>query len=266
MAKQVWLTLVSQDAAYDPVPLLNAMGSVGIEARGGRFDYGASPLQWSELMNTLAQQPDVDAWILAIDAASAERPEIRYALSLTAAHLAAVRGPGFHMGLLSLDASDAPTELPFLLSRLTPYAIANVSWAASLVARLFSPTAAPGDDWRLNVHADTYVGQWFEVGPVSQWHGALFGVSQTGCDHQVPAITHVAVGPRGALPQRAVLEYPVKDMKLQVGDDAYTAWAVSNELAADQSFYVKVEGLPRSIVFAGSPGEDQALVNVVRLG
>ena len=104
------------------------------------------------------------------------------------------------------------------------------------------------------------IGQWFEVGPMdAAWTGAMFGV----CGAEIDA--H-GVGPAGKLPQKAVLEYPMKGLKLALGEKEYTSWAVQNALDAASSYFVRVQGAPDSIVLGPlSQGED-AEVYVMRLG
>jgi hypothetical protein len=78
-------------------------------------------------------------------------------------------------------------------------------------------------------------------------------------------ILHQAVGPKEELPSRTVLEYPIKDMKVTVGDHNYTACAVSNQIDPDTSYYAKVEGHPDHLIFGGHPGTDDAEVYVLTL-
>jgi hypothetical protein len=67
------------------------------------------------------------------------------------------------------------------------------------------------------------------------------------------------------LPAKTVLNYPMEGLKLEVGGNEYTAWAAQNELDAETSYFVKVEGFPESIVFGAYSAEEAAEVFVVRL-
>jgi len=86
----------------------------------------------------------------------------------------------------------------------------------------------------------------------------MFGV--TGAE-----ITFHAVGPAGSLPSKTTLNYPMQGLKLEMGDKEYTAWAAQNELNAETSYFVKVEGYPESILFGPFSPEAEADVLIVRL-
>jgi hypothetical protein len=67
------------------------------------------------------------------------------------------------------------------------------------------------------------------------------------------------------LPAKTVLNYPMEGLKLEMGGKEYTAWAAQNELDAETSYFVKVEGFPESVVFGAYSAEESAEVFVVRL-
>jgi hypothetical protein len=78
-------------------------------------------------------------------------------------------------------------------------------------------------------------------------------------------ITFHAVGPTGSLPPKTVLNYPMQGLKLEMGGKEYLAWAAQNELNAETSYFVKVEGYPESILFGPYSTEQEANVFVVGL-
>jgi len=74
-----------------------------------------------------------------------------------------------------------------------------------------------------------------------------------------------AVGPLGHLPERAVLNYPSKGLKLQAGDTEYTAWAVKNTLDDQTAYFVRVKGTPTAVVFGSFAETDAAEVFTLSL-
>ena len=78
-------------------------------------------------------------------------------------------------------------------------------------------------------------------------------------------ITFHGVGPKGSLPSRSVLNYPMKGLKVNLGDKEYVAWAVQNELDGGSSYFVKVDGCPESLLFGPYASEKEAEVHVVTL-
>ena len=75
------------------------------------------------------------------------------------------------------------------------------------------------------------------------------------------------VGPAGKLPSKSVLNYPMEGLRLNLGEKEYIAWAVQNELHAETSYFVKLDGFPESILFGPFPadGADEADVHVIDL-
>jgi hypothetical protein len=112
-----------------------------------------------------------------------------------------------------------------------------------------------GDDFRFNVIAHPYIGQWFEIGPRGDgtWKGAMVGVTGEGVE-----ITQHAVGKKNELPERTVLNYASEGIKAQIGEDEYTAWSVQNEIGAEESYYVRVVGHPQKVIIGEHPAGDEA--------
>jgi len=112
---------------------------------------------------------------------------------------------------------------------------------------------------RLDIYAIPQLGQWFEVGPFgSSWNGAMFGV----CGAEIDA--H-GVGPAGKLPDKSVLEYPMQGLKLAMGEKEYVAWAVQNQLDSGSSYYVRIKGEPKAILFGPLAEGDDAEVYILNL-
>jgi hypothetical protein len=129
-----------------------------------------------------------------------------------------------------------------------------------LVARAHTQPGAPAaPDYRLDVYGHEHIGQWFEVGPRSgSWNGAMFAV----CGAEI--LIH-AVGPGGKLPEKSVLNFPTRDMKLELKGNEYTAWAVLNPIDAETSYFVKVEGTPDAVLFGPNSEEENAELFVLSL-
>ena len=87
----------------------------------------------------------------------------------------------------------------------------------------------------------------------------MFGVSGQG------KILQHLVGPKGQLPEKSVVEYATEGIKAEVGKVEYTAWSVQNKIGREESYYIKVEGFPETIMFGGHPGTDKSEVTVVTL-
>ena len=112
---------------------------------------------------------------------------------------------------------------------------------------------------KMDILGNEQIGQWFEVRPAQgSWPGVMFGVA--GAE-----IAFHGVGPAGSLPSKTILNYPMQGLKLEMGKKAYLAWAAQNELNAETSYFVKVEGYPESILFGPYSTEQEADVFVLGL-
>lgn len=88
------------------------------------------------------------------------------------------------------------------------------------------------------------------MGPTTgTWQGALFGVAGAEIDFH-------AVGPRGKPPERTTLSYPQKGLRLEANGVEHTAWALRNPVAVEESYFVRVRGEPRFLVFGPYPEAD----------
>jgi hypothetical protein len=107
--------------------------------------------------------------------------------------------------------------------------------------------------YRLFVHANPGLGVWFEVGPSENisWTGALFGIHEG-------EIKAMGFGPAGELPDKCVLEYPLRGVQLEAGDTQFLAWGARNVLTDEKSAYFKVDGVPRGLLFGELPEGEEA--------
>jgi hypothetical protein len=259
--KKAWVTwMPAAEAPYNPAQILQQLGRYGLEVVGNTWVDDLERMAWLGLRTTLLDTAAADLWLIAGDQQNLSAPSNRYALSLLTASVCESRGTVFPIICLGLDFVPDPATLPTLMHTCQCLAATEQGWPAKVVAAAFSPRKAAQLEMRLGVHAAPMFGQWFEVGPRTEhWAGVMFGVATGG------TITHHAVGPRGQLPERAILEYQLQGLQAQVGETLYTAWSVQNRLSPEDSYYVRVEGFPSRIVVGGHPGTDQAEVFVMAL-
>lgn len=259
--RKVWLSWVAQESTKaDPNASLAALTKNGLSPQGNHWVDDLAKAAWAELLPALSDAQQNDVWVIALDRASFERASVRYGLSVLAATLRERRGLAYPIVVLGIDFTPTAEQLPTLLRNSAIYAASDSGWPAKLVASFFKKSAPAAQEFRFSVYASQYTGQWFEIGPVTdEWNGVMFGVSGEG------KITHHAVGPKGALPERTVLEYATKDIKAKVGETEFTVWSVQNRVSTEQSYFLKVEGAAAQVVFGGHPGAENAEVYRISL-
>lgn len=259
--KKVWISWVAgAESKTDPATAIQALKKNGIVGSGQHWMDDLAKCAWGELSDMLSDPAATDAWIIALDSSRAAQPAVRYGLSLVAQTLRARRGDAFPVHILALDALPASAALPLFLRDCPLHKASDTAWPAKLVAAFYTKTSATAQEFYFAAYGNPHLGQWIEVGPRSgNWNGAMLGVTGDA------KITHHAVGPRGRLPERTVVEYPIRDMKVTLGETPFTVWAVQNAISAEQSYFAKIDGLSATIICGGHPGDETSEVYSIQL-
>jgi hypothetical protein len=250
--KTVWLTALAKDEAAVS-SLVAKLKGYGIEVRGHFWEDDLEKMAWLGVREELAR-PDGAAWLILTGTDGLSAASVRLGLSLLALSVRAKRAVLPTVFLLPAGVeAPAPGSLPTPLADAESMSLADPALAAKLVARVHTsvpPRAAV--PYRLDFLGNPQIGLWAEIGPsAARWEGAMLGVA-AGAE-----ILFHGVGPKGALPDRAVLEYPVKGMTLAIGGREFTAWGVKNVIDTESSYYVKFKGSPGALLFGEFPeGED----------
>jgi len=254
--KTVWLSsLLDSEAQVKSV--MAQLNRFGLDVKGHFWKNDRQEDEWLQVREELLN-PKVGLWAILATAKELESPPVRYGLSLTAIAVQAQKGYGFPIILLS-EGDVVRQSLPFPLREAELLSVAGPRFEAKLVAGMHTPRKRVPPEYRLDIIANRHIGQWFEVGPQNgTWDGAMFGIAGG-------EIAFHAVGPRGKLPDSTVLNFAVKGLKLMLGEEEYTAWAVQNPLDSELSYFVKVEGTPGKIIFGAFPREEQAEVFAIDL-
>ncbi len=255
-AKKALLTwLPAEKTGLKPEPVLQAMKKVGLELSGGAWVDDLNNAVWLPLGEALSQPEKVDVWVVAGSKKEFESHPIRFGLSLVSLFASRTRPKKLPVICLGVGSPPGEDDLPPTLRDGVLLSSDQADWPAKVVAAAFRTVEISLEPYRLIVHSGPGMWQWFEIGPREEtWEGIMFGVSQEA------RITHHGVGPAGRVPEKAVVEYPVKGIQARVRDTDFTAWSVQNRLDPETSYYVKVDGFPASVIFGGHPGEDAAEV------
>ena len=256
--KTIWLTSIG--SSQEPVKqLMSQMKTYGIEVQGHFWKDDLKKMAWMAARENLLDT-NVSMWGIVGSDEELLIPDTLYGLSLLAITVQAQRGLHFPIMILQTQGELVSSEqLSTPLKGADVLSVSGGGIEAKLVAKVHAPPKPVSAEYYLDMYGNEQIGQWFEVRPAqSSWPGVMFGV--TGAE-----IAFHAVGPAGSLPSKTTLNYPMQGLKLEMGDKEYTAWATQNELNAETSYFVKVEGYPDSIVFGPYSTEKAADVFMVRL-
>ncbi|HPR52760.1 MAG TPA: hypothetical protein PLU81_13290 [Deltaproteobacteria bacterium] len=256
--KKVWLTSLEK-SEENVKQIMSALKGYGLDVQGHFWTDELEKMAWIGPRDVMLDK-DLALWAILASPESLSNPSIRYGLSLLAVTVQSQRGLNFPIVILQTGGETISSD-----KLMTPLQGADVlaadspAFGAKIVAKVHAPGKKAAAEYRLDCYGNPQIGQWFEIGPAgSTWNGALFGVAGA-------KITFQAVGPKGQLPEKSTLNYPIQDMQLGLGEKEYIAWAVQNELGPDSSYFVRVEGHPDSILFGEYSQEEEADVFVVSL-
>jgi hypothetical protein len=260
--KKVWLTWVShRETAGGPEPVLALLNQYGFDVSGDYWVDDLNKMSWTELAEKLIDNSGPDLWIIAGNRQDLENRNNRYGLSMVSAMIKDQRNRFIQGICLGMDSVPDNADMPTLLRSFICLSGEDMSWPSKVVSAAYkNMNPENGDDFRFTVIAHPLLGQWFEVGPRENvWQSIMLGVSTES------QITHHAVGARGQLPEKSLLEYPTEGIQAKLGEIEYTAWSVQNSLDHERSYFVKVEGFPGSVIIGGHPGDDTSEVSRIDL-
>ncbi|MCK5230612.1 MAG: hypothetical protein KAR13_10125 [Desulfobulbaceae bacterium] len=256
MKKKVWITsLVKDEKLVGGV--IGLARKYGLEADGHFWVDEVEKMAWLASLEEVLDKANC-LWVIVGSKEDAADESVRFGLSLMAIGVQARKGKGYPIIWVTPESGVEP-ELPTLLKNAEVFGVTNATLGPKLVARANTPVKKVDLDYRLGLHANPGFGLWFEVGPAAgSWNGALFGV------HDAEINFH-GVGEAGNLPEKSTLEYPSKGIKLELGKKEYVAWAVQNSFTDRDSYFVRVKGIAKSILFGPPPQGEEAEVYVVDL-
>jgi hypothetical protein len=256
--KPIWLT--SLGSSQDPVTdLMSKLKVYGLEVQGHFWKDDLKNMAWMAPVENLAD-PKIPFWTILVTDNELNNPDICYGLCLTALSIQAKRGIQFPIIILHPRPDTISNDqLPTPLKGATILSSSDPGTGAKLVAKAHTSPAPGTCEYHIDIHGNAQIGQWFEIRPTKDtWPGIMFGVNDA-------EITFQASGPAGKLPDKSVLNYPVQGLKLTLNETEYSAWSTRNNLDNETSYFVKVDGSPKSILFGPYSEEEATDVFVLNL-
>lgn len=256
--KTIWLTSLmhSEEKVKDLIAQLNPYG---LEVRGHFWEDDLGKMAWMKVRAELIK-PEIALWLILASNENLTIPSIRYGLSLLTITLQA--GKGFSFPIVILLTQGAPSSietLPTPLKGVDFLSLSDAGMAAKLMVKVHATYQEIASEYRLDIYGTQHIGQWFEIGPKNtNWPGVMFGIAGGEIDFH-------AVGSKGSLPEKSVLHYSLKGLKLNLGEKEYVAWAAQNELNPETSYFVRVKGFPDSFLFGSYSTQEEAELHVIKI-
>ncbi len=255
--KSIWLTSLSKSEEQIQ-QIAQKMKAYGLSIDGAYWEDDLKKMAWLSTLQELLN-PMVKLWMIYATEEELQSESIRYGLFALSICLQNERGHTFPIAMIYDGGSPPPVEMmPTPLKEISFFSLTETSYPAKIVAKVHSTVKPVTPEYRLNLRAIPQIGYWYEIGPrEGVWNGAMLGVDQGEINFQ-------AVGPKGALPDKSKLISPRQGLKLSYGESEFTAWSVENEIDSESSYYARIEGTPKSILFGENPTGDESDVFVVQ--
>lgn len=256
--KAIWLSaLFSSEELVKNI--ISHFKTYGLEVRGHFWEDDLEKVAWAKARDELIK-PDLLLWLILATQENLQTPSIRYGLSLLSLTVQAQKGISFPIVILYTEGEKpSPEALPTPLKGVDFLSLSDPGMAAKLVVKVNTPLKPISSDYRIDTYGNPQIGQWIEVGPSTEsWAGVIFGVSGG-------EITFHAVGPKGSLPSQSVLNYPMRGLKLSLGEREFIAWATQNPISPETSYFVKIEGFPGTILFGPYSSGEEAELFMIQL-
>ena len=258
MKKKIWITSLETSEA-DVQKIIASLKNYGLDVDGHFWEDNLEKMAWCGPRKDLLEG-NIKMWIIHGAAETFAKPSIIYGVSLLTLSIQARHGINFPIVILLEGAASIDlASLPIFFGNCKIHQNTSATYGAKIVADLHKTSKPAFPPYRLDVYGIPQVGQWFEVGPrEGSWEGAIFGtVGETILLH--------AVGPSGQLPEKSVLNYAQKGLEIKFGEREFSGWAVQNKIDEKSSYYVKVDGHPKTIMFCPYTQDDDTEAYVIDL-
>ncbi len=242
---RVYLLMLKKDEG-EAKAIFSELTKMGLAVDGHFFKDDIQNMGWAAFKREL-EGNEYQAWIIFGGKEEWNKTSIRQGISL----LYLGKGEGIKtIVLVPKGGGVSEKDLPFLLKGVDLVEM-SPGFGAKIVAKVHIPSKEGIPPYSIIPYGVPGMGLWLEIGPRNDvWKGVLVGVK--GAE-----IRHFGVGEKGSLPEKSVLEYPIRDMKLEIKGEEYVAWAVKNELSPKSAAYVNLSQIPEAIVFG--PWDEESL-------
>lgn len=254
--KSIWITAFQDDNGLVQ-NLMQLAGKYGLGADGSFWQDDLAKMMWMSVREKLKDK-SISLWVIAGNE-QVLTPEVRYGLTLL---MLSIKQEKPELPVLWIDSSSKMerTLLPSIFADTPFLAADSTSIGAKFAAMANMPAKNKAHPFRLKLYANPAFGIWLETGPVSgtEWKGTILGLDEG-------EIKAHGVGSAGQLPDKCMLEYPSEGIELQSGETSYIAWAVQNSIGESSSYFVKIDGIPKAILFGELPQGEEADLHILKI-
>ncbi|MGM0417348.1 MAG: hypothetical protein ACQEQS_01365 [Thermodesulfobacteriota bacterium] len=255
MGKNIWITMVDED--NDQAGLIySKLSEYGLNVQGSIFQDNIEKMEWALGLDKIKKS---DLWIICGSKKTISKESVMFGLSASAIAVKAAKGDNFPVMIVSED-EITDNELPLPLKNAVVISAANSSFQAKAAAKANLPVKKTTKEYRINLIPIIGSGLWAEAGPSeNSWNGILTGVSDSG------SVDALGIGEKSVIPEKSVLEYPVRDMKIELNNKEFTAWGANNIITKEESAFFRIKGAPSSLIFGSFNDDNNPMVYIIDL-
>ena len=200
---------------------------------------------WIQLLSPL-EDPTVTAWAI-VGKADEFTDAVRCKIALLS--LAMEREAPPATAFVIFDEGDFP-DLPYSMSHIRVFRHTQKYAVELLVAKVKPDPLAP-TPFYVKPHLNPLVGAWLELGPPDgeEWPGFMAGLTNA-------VVSSFGVGPRGAIPAKSVLSFPMLGIEGNIGERPFNACAAKDTLSSETSCFIRLDGLPDMVFCMGYPDDE----------
>jgi len=259
MSKSVWISMIKKDEAAAQA-VYKMISGYGLGVSGHFWKHDPENMQWAGAVSEIAAKTN-GLWLIVGDTGDFT-PSVLRDLSLLALSVQAQKAAQVPVMILTDKPESLKEKLPTPLSDAMVFSPDNPALGAKITAKANLPLKPVSRPYRLNIHAMPKIGLWIEAGPpTGTWEGIIVGAGGNGA-----AIDAMGIGPAGQIPEKSVLEYPMRNMTLALADLEFNAWAAQNHVSETESVYVRIKGQPGALLFGPfAPDADELDVYTLTL-
>jgi len=254
--KKVWITSLHHNE-NSVKNLMTVLRTYHIPVDGGFWVDDLPKMAWAGTKEFLID-PEVGLWVIMTDKSSWENKAVLRGLSALAIMVQTKRKTLLPTLILHENFSLEQVMLPTSLVNARVLPLTSSSLGAKVSAMLNTPFSGNKADYYIDFHPLNELGLWLEVGPYNEgWPGVILGVNNGEINFQ-------AVGSRGTLPEKCVLEYAQQGLEIAHSSGKFTAWGVQNSIDVNTSYFVRISEIPEKLLFTSYTQSDETEAYILR--
>ncbi len=255
--KKIWITSLAHNE-NNVKKLMLDLKPYHVPVDGGFWIDDLPKMAWTGIKDSLLSQ-EVGLWVIIADKDNWSNPSILKGLSALAFMLKSRKKSPLPILIIhedfSLDASSLTTALTH--AKLLPVSANNLG--VKILALLNTPFSYPESGYYADFHPLNELGLWLELGSSHQtWDGMILGVDSGEINFQ-------AVGTRGTLPEKSILEFPQQGFEIAYAGKKFMAWGVQNQIDNKVSYFARITELPDQFLFTSYTQADETDAYIVKL-